>query len=258
MLHEMLENVRALAPLVHCITNYVTVNDCANLLLACGASPIMADDPEEAADITSICNALVVNIGTLNRHTIPSMTLAGKQANALGHPAVLGPRRRGRVRAAHQYRPRAFGRRGLHGHTRQPIGDQALALGSSSTKGVDADAADAIDEGNLDTVAQFAKEFARKSGAVVAITGAIDVIADASHVCLIRNGHPMMSRITGTGCMLTALVAAYLAANPGSAFTATAAAVCAMGLAGERAHARLGGLTATPPTEATSSTKSAT
>ena len=64
MLHEMLENVRALAPLVHCITNYVTVNDCANLLLACGASPIMADDPEEAADITSICNALVVNIGT--------------------------------------------------------------------------------------------------------------------------------------------------------------------------------------------------
>ncbi len=67
------------------------------------------------------------------------------------------------------------------------------------------------------------------------------MIADASHVCLIRNGHPMMSRITGTGCMLTALVAAYLAANPGSAFTATAAAVCAMGLAGERAHARLGG-----------------
>ena len=241
MLHEMLENVRALAPLVHCITNYVTVNDCANLLLACGASPIMADDPEEAADITSICNALVVNIGTLNRHTIPSMTLAGKQANALGHPAVLDPVGAGasalRTNTAHALLD-AVDFTAIRGNLSEI---KALALGSSSTKGVDADAADAIDEGNLDTVAQFAKEFARISGAVVAITGAIDVIADASHVCLIRNGHPMMSRITGTGCMLTALVAAYLAANPGSAFTATAAAVCAMGLAGERAHARLGG-----------------
>ena len=241
MFQEILENVRARTPLVHCITNYVTVNDCANLLLACGASPIMADDSEEAADITSICNALVVNIGTLNQHTIPSMTLAGKRANTLAHPAVLDPVGAGasalRTDTAHALLD-AVDFTTIRGNISEI---KALALGSTSTKGVDADAADAVDEGNLDTVIAFAKEFSRKSGAVIAITGAIDIIADTEHVCLIRNGHPMMSKITGTGCMLTALIAAYLAANPGNAFTATAAAVCAMGLAGQRAHARLGG-----------------
>ena len=247
MLHEMLENVRALAPLVHCITNYVTVNDCANLLLACGASPIMADDPEEAADITSICNALVVNIGTLNRHTIPSMTLAGKQANALGHPAVLDPVGAGasalRTNTAHALLD-AVDFTAIRGNLSEI---KALALGSSSTKGVDADAADAIDEGNLDTVAQFAKEFARKSGAVVAITGAIDVIADASHVCLIRNGHPMMPSSRRTSRRTPAALSrrppprSARWVSPGSARMQGSAV-----------------LTATPPTEATSSTKSAT
>ena len=239
MLQKMLEQVRAHTPLVHCITNYVTVNDCANILLACGGSPIMADDPEEAADITSICNALVLNIGTLNQHTIPSMTLAGRRANELGHPVVLDPVGAGasalRTNTAH-----ALLNDVRCAVIRGNISEiKALALGGSSTKGVDADAADAIDEGNLGTVVAFAKEFARKSGAVIAITGAIDVIADANRACLIRNGHPMMSKITGTGCMLTALIAAYLAANPNQHFEATVAAVCSMGLCGERAHARL-------------------
>ena len=241
MLHETLKNVRERAPLVHCITNYVTVNDCANLLLACGASPIMADDPDEAADITSICGALAINIGTLNQHTIPSMLLAGKQANTLGHPVVLDPVGAGasalRTNTAHALLE-AVDFTAIRGNISEI---KALALGNTSTKGVDADAADAIDEGNLDTVAGFANEFARKSGAIVVITGAIDVVADADRVCLICNGHPMMSRVTGTGCMLTALTAAYLAANPGNVFMATSAAVCSMGLAGERAYARLGG-----------------
>ncbi len=241
MLQEMLENVRARTPLVHCITNYVTVNDCANILLACGGSPIMADDPEEAADITSICNALVINIGTLNQHTIPAMHSAGGKANKLAHPVILDPVGAGasalRTKTAHALLD-AVNFTVIRGNISEM---KALALGSTSTKGVDADAADAVGEGNLDTIGAFAKEFSRKSGSVIAITGAIDVIADAEHVCLIRNGHPMMSKITGTGCMLTALTAAYLAANPGSAFMATVAAVCSMGLAGERAYKRLGG-----------------
>ncbi len=239
MLQEMLENVRAHTPLVHCITNYVTVNDCANILLACGGSPIMADDPEEAADITSICNALVVNIGTLNQHTIPSMFFAAQRANELNHPVVLDPVGAGasplRTNTAHRLLD-SVNFTVIRGNVSEI---KALALGSASTKGVDADAADAIDESSIDTVAGFAKEFARRSGAVVAITGAIDVIADAEHVCLIRNGHPMMSKITGTGCMLTALTAAYAAANPKRVFDATVAAVCSMGLCGERAQARL-------------------
>ena len=91
MFGKMLEMVRASCPLIHNITNYVTVNDCANILLACGASPIMADDREEVAEITSICGGLNLNIGTLNSRTIASMLIAGRHANDLGHPVVLDP-----------------------------------------------------------------------------------------------------------------------------------------------------------------------
>ena len=85
----MLKNVREKSPLIHNITNYVTVNDCANVVLACGASPIMADDQKEVAEITSICTGLNINIGTLNTRTIESMVIAGKKANELHHPVVL-------------------------------------------------------------------------------------------------------------------------------------------------------------------------
>ena len=91
MFGEMLENVRERKPLIHNITNYVTVNDCANILLACGGSPIMADDINEVEEITAICGGLNINIGTLNQRTIPSMIAAGKKANELGHPVVLDP-----------------------------------------------------------------------------------------------------------------------------------------------------------------------
>ena len=91
MFAECFENVRSTCPLIHNITNYVTVNDCANMVLACGASPIMADDAAEVEEITAICGGLNINIGTLNKRTIESMFLAGKRANALNHPVVLDP-----------------------------------------------------------------------------------------------------------------------------------------------------------------------
>ena len=91
MFEICLENVRRNMHLIHNITNYVTVNDVANVLLACGASPIMSDDKEEVEEITSICKGLNINIGTLNHRTIPSMLLAGKKANELSHPVVLDP-----------------------------------------------------------------------------------------------------------------------------------------------------------------------
>ena len=94
MLGTCLENVRTQVPLVHNITNYVTVNDVANVLLACGGSPIMADDLGEVEEITSICGGLNINIGTLNSRTIPGMFAAGKKANALSHPVVLDPSKR--------------------------------------------------------------------------------------------------------------------------------------------------------------------
>lgn len=249
MFNEFLEKVRRTGPLVHNITNYVTVNDCANVLLACGASPIMAEDIGEVEEITAICNGLNINIGTLTAATIPAMLAAGKEANQLGHPVVLDPVGAGasklRTETALQLL-KALRFTVIRGNASE-IKTLAIAFLTNSTmagivggtKGVDANVADSSTEENLDSVVVFAKKFAEATGAVIVITGAIDIIADSGKAFCIRNGHPMMSRITGTGCMLSAMTAAYLAANPQHPLEAAAAAVCAMGLCGERAFARL-------------------
>ena len=239
MFEKIFENVRQKSPLIHNITNYVTVNDCANMLLACGGSPIMADDPEDAVEITAICGGLNINIGTLNQHTIPAMFAAGKRSNELGHPVVLDPVGAG---ASTLRTDTALGllKKVKFTVIRGNISEiKTLALGSGTTKGVDADVADKVTEENLDSAVAFAKAFAARTGAVVAITGAIDIVADAHKAYCIRNGHPMMSAVTGTGCQLSALTAAFCAANPDKPLEAAAAAVCAMGLAGEAAHSRL-------------------
>ena len=116
---------------------------------------------------------------------------------------------------------------------------KTLASGSGTTKGVDADVADKVTEENLSHAVSFAKEFARKTGAVIAITGAIDIVADEEKAYCIYNGHPMMSSITGTGCQLSAITAAYVTANPETPLEAAAAAVCLMGICGEKAYERL-------------------
>lgn len=242
MLKEMLENVRERKPLIHNITNYVTVNDCANILLACGGSPIMSDDIDEVEEITSVCAGLNINIGTLNQRTIPAMLAAGKKANSLRHPVVLDPVGAGasalRTNTAFELLEKI-----QFTVIRGNISEiKTLATGSGTTKGVDADVADCVTEDTLAQAASFAKAFAAKTGAVIAITGAIDIVADENKAYCIYNGHPMMSSITGTGCQLSALTAAYVTANPGEELSAATAAVCAMGICGEIAHQRLGGL----------------
>lgn len=239
MLKEMLENVRKNCPLIHNITNYVTVNDCANVLLACGGSPIMADDVDEAEEISTICGGLNINIGTLNQRTIPAMYKAGKKANELGHPAVLDPVGAGasklRTNTAMELIENV-----KFTVIRGNISEiKTLALGGGTTRGVDADMADTVTRENLLQAVEFAKAFAKRTGAVIAITGAIDIVADSERACCIFNGHPMMSSITGTGCQLSAVTAAYVTANPDNVFEATVAAVCLMGVCGEKAYARL-------------------
>lgn len=239
MFAELLQNVRTSHPLVHSITNRVTINDCANVLLACGASPIMADDPGEAADVTAGCDALTLNLGTLDQRRIPAMLAAGRRANELGHPVVLDPvgagasalRTATALQILEEVRPTV-----IRGNVSEI---KNLALGSGSTKGVDADVTDRVTPENLDQMVAFAKDFSARTGAILAITGAIDLVADPHRAFCIYNGHPDMSRITGTGCQLSAVTAAYLTANPDHPLTAAAAAVCAMGLCGEIAHARL-------------------
>lgn len=238
-LGDMLTNLRENGALVHNITNYVTVNDCANVLLACGGAPIMADDPQEAEEITQICGALNINIGTLNASTIPAMFSAGKRAAELGHPVLLDPVGAGasalRTKTALDL-VSAIPFTVIRGNISEI---KTLAQGAGTTQGVDADIRDAVTEENLPEAIAFAKAYAKQTQAVIAITGAIDIVTDGSQAYVIRNGHPAMSRITGTGCMLSAMTAAYLAANPKNPLSAAAAAVTAMGLAGERAHARL-------------------
>ncbi|MFR1517188.1 MAG: hydroxyethylthiazole kinase [Clostridia bacterium] len=233
MLGTYLENVRKQTPLIHNITNYVTVNDVANILLACGASPIMSDDAEEVEEITSICGGLCINIGTLNRNTIPSMFLAGKKANALGHKIVLDPVGAGASRLRTETAFRLIEQIQFDVIRGNISEIKALALGSGGAKGVDADMADAVTEETLGSAIRFVQVFAQKTGSVVAVTGAIDIVADSKRCILIRNGRREMGRITGAGCQLSALLAAYITASPGKIAEAAAAAVCAMGLAGE-------------------------
>ena len=233
ILKTMLENVRAKTPLVHNITNYVTVNDVANVLLAAGGSPIMSDDADDVEDITSICGGLNINIGTLNKNTIPSMFLAGKKANELGHIVLLDPVGAGASRLRTDTANRLM-REVRFDAVRGNISEiKTLCTGSGTTKGVDADAVDAVMEANLDDGVALVKAFARQAGCIIAVTGAIDLVSDGERCWCIRNGRPEMSRITGTGCQLSALTTAFLVANPGHKLEAAAAAVCTMGLAGE-------------------------
>ena len=238
-LSTALRNVRSTTPLVHCITNYVTVNDCANALLACGGSPIMSDEPEDVADIQTICGGLVLNIGTLNAQTIAGMRVAGARATELGHPIVLDPVGAGasalRTRTAGELLD-AYGVKVIRGNMSEM---KALAGAATTTRGVDVNPDDAVTEDNLAESAAFAKDLAATTGAVVAITGAIDLVADAGRAVAIRNGTPIMGKITGTGCMLSCVTAAYAVANPDMLLEAVVAAVAGSGVAGEMALARM-------------------
>ena len=233
MLGECLENVRKNGPLVHNITNYVTVNDVANVLLASGGSPIMSDEPEDVEDITTICGGLNINIGTLNQRTIEGMFRAGRKAAEHGHTILLDPVGAGASKLRTETAVKLMDEikfTVIRGNISEI---KTLALGSGTTKGVDADVADAVTEENLDSAIRFVKDFAKKTGAVVAITGAIDLVSDAEKCFVIRNGRPEMGRITGTGCQLSGLTTAFVVANPDNKVEAAAAAVCTMGLAGE-------------------------
>lgn len=235
------DHLREQGPLIHNITNYVTVNDVANMLLACGASPIMADDPEDAEEITAICSGLNINIGTLNQRTIPAMMAAGEKAQALEHALLLDPVGAGastlRTRTARDLMDR------IHFDViRGNISEiKTLATGSSTTKGVDADISDVVTEETLDGATDFVKVFARETGSIIAITGAIDLVSDGEQCYVIRNGRPEMGRITGTGCQLSAMMCAFVAANRKTPLEAAAASVCAMGLAGEIGWSRMRG-----------------
>lgn len=216
--------VRREAPLVHSITNYVSMDVTANALLAAGASPAMVHAVEEVEDFVSIASALVVNIGTLSPAWVDAMERAADRARERGKPWVLDPVGAG----ATPYRTgvaRALARRGptvIRGNA-----SEILALVEEGRAGRGVDSTHGSDEAR-----DVAAGLARELGCVVAVTGAVDYVTDGDAVLAVANGHPMMARVTALGCTASALVAAFAAvgADP---LPAAARALAVLGLCGE-------------------------
>ena len=224
---EDLESIRRRRPLVHNITNYVVMNETANILLALGALPVMSHAPEEVAEMVSVAGALVLNIGTLSAEWIESMRVAGQQANRVGAAVVL-----------------------------DPVGAGATAMRTRSSVSIlDAVKVDIIrgNQAEVSTLAGIAAEIrgvesisarssledvavalARARGCATAVTGPVDVVSDGERIARVSNGHPMLSRVTGTGCMASAITGAFAAVQKDH-FIAAAGALVAFGLAGEMA-----------------------
>lgn len=249
MFENIIENVHNYKPLIHSITNYVSMNDCANILLASGGSAIMSEDVHEVEDITSLCSGLNINIGMLNEEKLEAMLLAGKKANIINNPVVLDPvgagassfRTASALRIMKEVRLSA-----IRGNISE-IKALLYAIEGIDNKdivsmGVEAVTADRITENNLSEVVQLAAELALKINTVICMTGVIDIVTDGNIVYYIRNGHPMMSKVTGAGCQLSELVAAYITANNDRIPEAAAAAVSVMGICGEIAYNRMSGL----------------
>lgn len=220
-----LEKVRKANPLVHNITNIVVANFTANGLLALGASPFMAAAKEEVSDIANIAGALVLNIGTLNPKTVEAMMFAGKAANEKGVPVILDPVGAG----ATPYRTAVAKKivndlkisviRGNAAEVANVIGENWFI------KGVDAG------EGNGDVI-ELTKKAARQLGTTIAVTGKGDVASDGETTYLIRNGHPILTKVTGTGCLLTSIIGAFSAVEK-NLLEASAAALACYGVAAE-------------------------
>ncbi len=214
-------------PLVHHITNYVTVNDCANVTLAIGAAPVMAEAPEEVAEMVGLADALVLNIGTLSSGQVEAMLLAGRAANARGIPVVLDPVGAG---ATHFRTTTAL--RLLDGLEIAVLKGNAGEIGTiagneARVRGVDS-------AGLAGDPADVCRRLASRLGCVVAMSGPVDIVSDGNRVALVENGCPMMGAVSGTGCMVASLTGAF-AAVADDPFAAAVAALAAFGVSGERA-----------------------
>lgn len=229
LIADLFTLVRGKRPLVHHITNYVTVNDCANITLCAGGAPVMADAADEVAEMAAIAGALVLNIGTLNPVQVESMELAGSMANERKIPVILDPVGAG----ATQYRTKTA-RRLLD------TLDIAILKGNAGEIGVlagaDAKVRGVDSHGLAGNPVEIAEDFAKAAGLTVAVSGATDIVTDGKHTLLVENGHPMMGSISGTGCM-AASVTGVFAAESKDMVLASTAAFAAFGIAGERAAA---------------------
>jgi hydroxyethylthiazole kinase len=228
-----LQKIRDNAPLVHNVTNFVVMNNTANALLAIGASPVMAHAAEEVAEMSALSSALVINIGTLSREWVDAMALAMTAAKDKGIPIIFDPvgigatvfRTQSCLTLIDQISPTV-----IRGNASEIM---ALNGNSVQTKGVDSLAAASDAE-------SAALALAQKYACVVTVSGAVDLITDGNNKFQVRNGNPMMPKVTGLGCTATALVGAFCAVND-NALAATTHAMTVMGICGEIAAGKSAG-----------------
>lgn len=226
----ILQKVRDERPLIHNITNVVVTNFTANGLLALGASPVMAYAAEEVADMAKIAGALVLNIGTLNPAVVESMLIAGKAANKNGVPVILDPVGAGATTYRTKTAQKLLSELNIS-VIRGNAAEIANVAGQNwSIKGVDGA------EGQGDTV-ELAKNTAVKFNTVVAITGKEDVVSDGAITFIVKNGHPLLTKVTGAGCLLTSVIGAFSAVEKNLVHSVTAA-LAFYGVAAERAADR--------------------
>ena len=223
---EMLGRLRERKPLVHQITNYVVMNETANVTLAIGALPVMAHAAEEVEEMASHAGALVLNIGTLSLDWVDAMVLAGKAANRAGVPVVLDPVGVGATSLRTDSARRILGEVEVAVVRGNPAETAALAGIEAQIRGVESLGAAA--EG-----AELARDAARELGTTVSVTGATDFVSDGERTLAVRNGHELLATITGSGCMSSTMTGCFLAVE--RSVDAAAAALAAFGVAGEDA-----------------------
>ncbi|MCX6699367.1 MAG: hydroxyethylthiazole kinase [Methanomicrobiales archaeon] len=228
-LSAMLGSIRQNKPLIHHITNYVTVNDCANITLCIGASPVMSHALEEVEEMVGHAGALVLNIGTLDPYQATSMLLAGQAANNLDIPVIVDPVGAGATSYRTDFMQRLIEELEISVMKGNAGEIGVLAGADAHVRGVDSGDVN----GDLHRITQ---NFAHDSGITIVMSGATDIVSNGRQIITIKNGHPMMGRISGTGCMATSVIASFVAVSRNTA-EASAAALAAFGIAGERAAA---------------------
>ncbi len=233
---EPLRRLREKTPLVQCITNFVTVNDCANIILAAGGTPSMAQDKREVYEAVEGADALVCNMGAIEH--LDSMITAGVHAAELNKPVVLDPVAAGGTALRREASGLLLDR--VHFSVIRGNASEIRFLAGEDThgSGVDVRAGDEVSEDGLTSGIAMARALSEHTKSVIVISGVSDIIVDSDKACVLRNGCSTMARITGSGCMLTSLTGAFCGAMPEDAFTAAVSAAAVMGIAGEAADRR--------------------
>jgi len=242
-INETLSQIKEKNPLTHCITNSVTINDCANAVLAIGGSPFMAEDAEELEEVVTIADALVINIGKLSKEQINSMNVSAKVANETDTPIILDPvgvgvtelRNKTTMDLINNYNMAA-----IRGNITE-IKSIAKLVGvideNNTAKGVDVNIDDIITEENLSANGEITRELAEKLDTTILASGPIDILSDRKTTIAIDNGDDMMPLITGSGCMLSSIVGSCIGGS--TPLEGSLVAILAMNLAGEKARAKV-------------------